>query len=137
MQIILQKPIITEKSMKQTQDGLYTFLVEKRFRKPEIIKAVVEKFKVDVVSIKTINVKDRVKMQRSRRGYFTQSGYKKAIVGVKKGQSIALFEKAVASDEEQVTVTTAEGEPVVEVKEKKGLLRRSKVKIEKVKKETK
>ncbi len=136
MNIVLQKPVITEKSMKQTEGGLYTFMVEKRFKKPEIIKAVVEKFKVDVIGIKTINVKDKVRLQRSRKGFFTQSGYKKAMVLLKTGQKIALFEKAV-TPEEDVVVTSAEGEPIMEVKEKKGLLRRSKVKIEKVAKEKK
>jgi large subunit ribosomal protein L23 len=134
--VVLQKPVITEKSMKQTESGLYTFMVEKRFKKPEIIKAVADKFKVDVIGIKTINVKDRVRLQRSRKGFFTQSGYKKAMILLKAGQKIALFEKAVAP-EEDVVVTSAEGEPVMEVKEKKGLLRRSKVKIEKVAKEKK
>lgn len=134
--IILERPVITEKSMKQTTSGLYTFLVEKSKRKPEIKKEVAGQFKVDVLSVKTINMKGQRKMQRGRRGYYIKAGFKKAIVTLKQGQKIALFEKAVAP-EEKALVTTAEGEPVAEVKEKKSRLKGTKIKIEKVAKESK
>lgn len=127
MNIILHKPIISEKSMKLAKSGWYTFVVSRDVRKPVIAKAVEEQFGVNVLAVKTANFKDEVKRQRGKRGYFTVSGYKKAMVALKKGQKIDLF---VA--EEPVAVETAEGLP--EVKEKKSLLRKTKIKIEKEKK---
>lgn len=124
MDIILQKPIISEKSMKQAKSGWYTFLVNRGARKPVIAKAVEDQFGVNVTAVKTANFKDEVRFQRGKRKHFTISGYKKAIVSLKKGQKIGLF---VA--EEPAKVETAEGPQ--EVKEKKSLLKRTKVRIEK------
>ena len=125
--IILRKPIITEKSMKFTESNLYTFMVDKEATKPQIAKAVSDQFKVDVLKVKTINVKGETKTQRKVRKSYQTKGFKKAMVQIKSGQKIAMFENA---PEEEVTVTTAEGEPVV-MKEKKDILRRTKVRVEK------
>lgn len=124
MNIILKEPVITEKSNKLSKEGLFTFLVEKSARKDEIKKAVEEKFDVKVISVKTANYKEKNKSQRSRKGYFTIPGFKKTMVLLKKGQSIGLFSQESAEAE----VTTAESETV---KEKKSLLKGTKVKIEK------
>jgi len=126
--IILQKPIISEKSMKLAGDGLYTFLVNRTSTKPQIAKAVAEAFKVDIISVKTINVKGEVKTQRRVRKNYTTKAFKKALVQVKKGQIIPIFE----TPKEEVTVTTAEGEPQV-MKERKDIFRRTKVRVEKSK----
>lgn len=126
--IILQKPIITEKSMKLAGNGLYTFLVSKAANKLQIAKTVKELFKVDVINVKTINVKGVVKMQRRVRKSFKTSAFKKALVQVKKGQIIPIFE----APKEEAVVTTAEGETQV-LKEKKDILRRTKVRVEKSK----
>lgn len=122
MNIILKKAVISEKSMKMAKEGWFTFLVDRSTRKPVIRKAVEELFGVEVVAIKTANFKDIVKMQRSRRGSFTQSGFKKAVVALKPGQKIGLF----AAEEAKPDV-----EPKEVVKEKKSLLKQTKVKIEK------
>lgn len=124
--MILQKPIITEKSMKLAGNGLYTFLVSKEANKFSIAKAVQEAFKVTVVNVKTVNVKGEVKMQRRVRKSYLSKGFKKALVQVEKGQIIPIFE----APKEEAVVTTAEGEPQV-LKEKKDLLGRMKVKVEK------
>lgn len=126
--IILKRPIITEKSMKLAQKGLYVFEVDKGATKPQVAKQVGEKFNVKVLKVRIINVKGKVKSQkRTRKNYQTQ-GYKKALVQVKKGDKIAIFE----TPKEEVTVTTAEGEPI-KLKEKKDILGRirTKVKVEK------
>ncbi|MDP3974237.1 MAG: 50S ribosomal protein L23 [Candidatus Daviesbacteria bacterium] len=126
--IILKRPIITEKSMKLAQSGLYAFEVNKWVTKPQVAKEVAQKFGVKVLDVKSINVKGETKQQRRmvRRKYRTK-GYKKVLVQLKKGDKIALFE---TPKEEEVTVTTAEGEGV-KLKEKKDLLGRTKVKVEK------
>lgn len=127
MNIILKRPIITEKSMKLTEGNLYTFLVDKNVTKPEIAKAVAKKFNVDVLSVKTINVKGEIRLQKRVRKFYQTPGFKKAIVLVKKGQSIPIFEKP--KDQEAI-VTSPESEPQV-LKERKDIFRRTKVKVEK------
>lgn len=123
--IVLKRPIITEKSMKLAQSGLYTFEVDKGATKLLIAKAVADKFHVKVFSVKVINVKGKVKSQKRVRKLFTSGGFKKAMAQVGKGQKIAIFE----TPKEEATVTTAEGEPI-RIKEKKDLLGRTKVKVE-------
>lgn len=128
---VILRPLINEKSMGLTKIGLYTFEVAKGATKEEIAKIVADKFKVKVISVKTLNKTGKIKMQRTRRGYFKQPDFKKAVVKVKKGDKIALFEQVNAPAEEEVEVRTAEGEALTTVKEKKSLLKGTKVKIEK------
>ncbi len=126
---MLKRPIISEQSLKLSKLGLYTFEVEREANKRQIAQLISQKFNVEVISVNTISTPGKLKRQRSRMGSFTTSGQKKAIVRLKKGQKIALFED-IASPKEEVVVTTAEGEPV-KIKEKKSLLKGTKVKIEK------
>lgn len=123
--VILKRPIITEKSMKMAQVGLYTFEVDKNATKPLVAKAVTEKFNVKVMSVKVMNVKGKLKQQKKVRKSYQATGMKKAMVQVSKGQKIAIFE----APKEEATVTTAEGEPI-KLREKKDLLGRTKVKVE-------
>ena len=126
--IILKRPIITEKSMSLVKSGFYTFEVDKGAAKKEILKAVADKFKVDVISVKIINKKGETKQQRRVRGTYQVSGFKKAIVQLKSGQKIALFETESKVEDEAV-VTTAESEPQI-LKDKRNILRGTKVKVE-------
>lgn len=136
MKVIVYKPIITEKSMRQANLGLYTFLVGQSASKVEIANFVSKTFSVDVLKVKTMNGKDQTKLQRTRKGFFTKSGLRKAMVKIKSGQKIGMFEDA--APKEEVEVVTAEGEHLTTVKEKTSLLRKTKVKIEQVtKKEVK
>lgn len=124
--IVLRKPVITEKSMKLAQSGLYTFEVAKEATKPFIAKKVAEKFNVKVLKVKIINVKGHEKTQRRVRKSYITTGFKKAIVQVSEGQTIAIFE----TPKEEAVVTTAEGEQI-KLREKKDILGRTKVKVEK------
>lgn len=126
--IVLKQPIITEKSMKLSQTGLYTFEVDKDANKPLIAKVVAEKFNVKVLSVKIINQKGEIKSQRQSRGTYRTKNVKKALVQLKKGDKIAIFE--APKEEKEVTVTTGEGEPI-RLREKKDLFGRTKVKVEK------
>lgn len=124
--IVIRRPIISEKSMKLANMHFYTFEVDKNATKKQIAKVVGDKFNVKVLTVKTINVKGEIKSQRRVRKLYQSAGFKKAIVQVGKNQKIAIFE----TPKEEVTVTTAEGEPI-KLKEKKDLLGRTKVKVEK------
>jgi len=123
--MILLKPIISEKSMKLAGDHFYTFEVSKDATKPQIAKEVAQKFSVKVLSVRTINVKGKMKLQRRVRKSYLRVGFKKAIVRLGKTQTIAIFE----TPKEEVTVTTGEGEPI-KLREKKDFLGRTKVKVE-------
>ncbi len=124
--MIIRRPIITEKSMRLAQSNIYTFEVDKNATKFQIGKMVAEKFKVNVVSIRTINVKGEMKSQKKVRKLYMSRGFKKALVKVAKGEKIAMFE----TPKEEVVVTTGENEPRM-LREKKDILGRTRVKIEK------
>ncbi|MBI2600678.1 50S ribosomal protein L23 [Candidatus Daviesbacteria bacterium] len=128
MFIILKKPLVTEKSMTLAQKGLYTFEVNKKATKDQIAKEVAKRFSVNILSVKTINTKGALKSQKRVRRLYKLPDTKKAIVQVQKGQKIAIFETPKASEE--AVVTKVEEEPVI-MKEKKDLLGKTKVKVEK------
>lgn len=125
MTVVIQKPIITEKSMRLAKVGLYTFVVSKEADKISVARAVALKFNVRVLSVKILNTKPERKRHRRSGKYYQSLTFKKALVQLAKGQTIALFE----TPKEEVQVTTAEQEP--QVKEKRNILKNIKVKIEK------
>lgn len=124
--IILLKPHISEKSMKLAGKGEYTFAVAKDADKKQVKKAVEDKFKVNVLKVAIINIKGGVRSQKRVRKFYRTTGFKKAIVKLAKDQKIAIFE----TPKEEAVVTTAEGKPI-KLKEKKDILGRTKVKVEK------
>lgn len=129
MQAILKRPIITEKTMKLVTSGFFTFEIDKNANKLDVAKIVKAKFSVDPISVRIINTKSETKQQRRVRGTFRKAGIKKAIVQLKAGQKIAIFETESQIEDEAV-VTTGEGEPKV-LRERKDIFRGTKVKVEK------
>jgi large subunit ribosomal protein L23 len=87
---ILKKPLITEKSMDLVGENKYTFIVDLDANKIEIKKAVEELFKVKVEKVHTIRYKGRVKRVRGRLG--RTPAFKKAVVTLKEGNKIEIFE---------------------------------------------
>ena len=81
-------PTITEKATSLSEFNKIVFKVHKGASKNSIKKNVEKIFKVNVIKINTINLKGKTKMVRNKKTY--KSGYKKAIVTLKKGQSIDL-----------------------------------------------
>ena len=81
-------PILTEKSTNLSDQNKIVFKVRKNANK-NILKKNIEKiFKVNVTKINIINKQNRTKVTRGRK--VKVSGYKKAIITLKKGQSIDL-----------------------------------------------
>ena len=76
----------TEKSNKQVADGKYQLKVDKKSNKKEISSLVKNTFGVDVEKINVLNTKSKTKRFKGVEG--TRSSYKKAIITLKKGQSI-------------------------------------------------
>ena len=85
---IIIAPVVTEKSMAARESGIYTFKVAKSATKTEIKKALEEAFKVNVVSVNTLNTKS--KRRRVGRYAGRTKTYKKAIVTLAPGSSIEI-----------------------------------------------
>ena len=85
---IIIAPVITEKSMIERSNNVYTFKVVKTASKDEIKKAIEEAFKVEVLKINTLNTK--AKRRRVGRYPGKTKTYKKAIVTLKDGSSIEI-----------------------------------------------
>ena len=78
----------------QLDKGRYAFAVDTRANKIEIGRAVSKKFGVTVVNVRTMNYHGKTKSQMTKRGRFTgkTSQYKKAIITLKEGETINLYE---------------------------------------------
>ena len=81
-------PVITEKSTNLSEQNKIVFKVPIKANKKNLKKNIEKIFKVSVTKINIINKKNRVKNTRGRKVKI--SGYKKAIVTLKKGQNIDL-----------------------------------------------
>lgn len=94
-QIIL-KPILTEKMLKQQEVlSKYAFMVDKKATKIDIKRAIQERFNdVTVNDVQTVNIHGKSKQMNTRRGITRgrRSNWKKAIVTLRKGDSINFFE---------------------------------------------
>ena len=84
----IRSPIITEKATILSDQNKTVFKVHSKANKKTIKKNIEKLFKVNVVKINIINRKAKLKMRQGKKSY--KSGYKKAIVTLKKGQSIDL-----------------------------------------------
>ena len=82
------KPIITEKATVLSEQNKTVFKVHKKANKESIKKNIEKIFKVNVVKVNIVNLKSKIKFKQGKLS--TKSGYKKAIVTLKKGQSIDL-----------------------------------------------
>lgn len=90
---VIKKPHITEKSMRLVAENKYTFLVNLGADKKIIKKAIEKAFKVNVLGVKTIKIKGKKRrVGRFRRKEKKMPDIKKAIVQLKKGQKIDVFE---------------------------------------------
>jgi large subunit ribosomal protein L23 len=87
---IIVRPIVSEKSYALMELNRYTFEVDKRASKPHIASAVEEIFGVTVTSVNTMNVPGKPRRLRYSKG-LTRS-WKKAVVTLKAGDKIDLFE---------------------------------------------
>ena len=81
-------PTITEKATSLSEFNKIVFKVHKGASKNSIKKSIEKIFKVNVIKINTINLKGKTKLVRGKKS--SRPAYKKAIVTLKKGQSIDL-----------------------------------------------
>jgi len=81
-------PNITEKSSFLSEQDKIVFKVHGGAHKSSIKRSIEKIFKVNVIKINTINIKGKTKLVKNKKTF--KSGYKKAIITLKKGQSIDL-----------------------------------------------
>lgn len=87
---LLVRPVITEKATDLAADNKYAFVVEKSANKIEIAKAIKAVYGVEPMAVNMINMQGK-KVARGRiRGQ--RKDWKKAIVTLKKGDTISIYE---------------------------------------------
>ena len=88
---VLLRPVISEKSVIETERNNYTFAVARSANKFEIKSAVEAEFGVTVLGVRVLTVKPKQK-RRGRRQLGIVPGWKKAIVTLAAGDKIDLLE---------------------------------------------
>ncbi len=81
-------PVVTEKSTSLSENNKIVFKVPNSSNKINLKKSIEKIFKVNVIKINMINKQSRKKITRGKK--VKVKGYKKAIITLKKGQSIDL-----------------------------------------------
>ena len=89
---VLLAPVVSEKSYSLITDRKYTFRVHADAHKTQIRQAVEELFEVEVASVNVVKVQSKPKRRGLIKG--RRPGWKKAIVQLKEGHEIEIFEGA-------------------------------------------
>ena len=89
---VLLAPVVSEKSYSLIEDRKYSFRVHQDAHKTQVRQAVEELFGVNVESVNIAHVKAKPKRRGVNRG--KKPGWKKAIVQLREGESIEIFEGA-------------------------------------------
>ena len=87
---VLRRPLITEKNTTLQAQGKYAFEVAKEANKHQVKQAVEKAFKVKVTAVNVMTVPGKER-RIGRRQVLTRS-WKKAVVTLKPGDKIELFE---------------------------------------------
>jgi large subunit ribosomal protein L23 len=90
MKNIVKAPLITEKNTIHNAGGVYVFEVSREASKTDIKTEVEKNFKVKVKSVRTMNSRGHRKY--TKHGVTKAPYFKKALVTLKAGEKIALFE---------------------------------------------
>jgi large subunit ribosomal protein L23 len=88
---IIKRPIITEKTTNLKKQNRYVFEVDINATKPQIKQAVEKLFNVDIVEVRTMIMKGKLRRYGRYEGY--RPDWKKAIVKLKPGQTIKQIEE--------------------------------------------
>ena len=89
---VLIAPVVSEKSYSLITDRKYTFKVHEDAHKTQIRQAVEELFDVQVQSVNIVKMQSKPKRRGLTRG--RRPGWKKAIVQLREGNEIEIFEGA-------------------------------------------
>ena len=91
---VLLAPVVSEKSYELIEQRKYAFRVHPDAHKTQIRQAVEELFDVHVQRVNILKVQPKPKRRGTIKG--TKQGWKKAIVQLRQGESIEIFEGAQA-----------------------------------------
>jgi large subunit ribosomal protein L23 len=89
---VLLAPVVSEKSYSLIENRMYSFRVHPDAHKTQVRQAVEELFKVKVESVNIVKVASKPKRRGMTRG--RRSGWKKAVVKLRPGQEIEIFQGA-------------------------------------------
>ena len=89
---IIIAPIVSEKSYHGSVHGRYTFRVHDDAHRTQVRQAIEELFEVDVVRVNVLKVQPKPKRRGQSKG--VKPGWKKAVVQLKAGQTIEVFQGA-------------------------------------------
>ena len=93
---VIIRPVVSEKSYVLSAAHKYTFRVHPDAHKTQIRQAVEALFEVHVVEVRTLSVKSKPKRRGVTRG--RTRIWKKAIVQIRAGESIPIFQGLAALD---------------------------------------
>jgi large subunit ribosomal protein L23 len=91
---VLLAPVVTEKSYELIDERKYSFRVHQDAHKTQVRQAVEELFDVKVERVNILKVQSKPKRRGLKRG--KKPGWKKAIVQLREGDTIEIFEGAQA-----------------------------------------
>jgi large subunit ribosomal protein L23 len=89
---MIKRPLITEKTLTLAARGWYTFSVDTQASKEVIAQAISAFYKVNVIDVRTIGMHGKVRRVGKMSKYVKKADWKKAMVRLKKGQKIDVFE---------------------------------------------
>jgi len=89
---VLIAPVVSEKSYSLINENKYSFRVHEKAHKTQVRQAVEELFDVKVVGVNVVKVQPKPKRRGMHKG--TKPGWKKAIVQLREGDKIDIFEGA-------------------------------------------
>lgn len=90
--MIINRPLITEKTLQLASRGWYTFAVDIDASKPAIAQAISSAYTVDVLKVRTVTMHGKVRRVGRKSVHVKHPNWKKAMVMLKKGQKIDVFE---------------------------------------------
>lgn len=89
---IIQRPLLSEKSMTQASRGWYAFVVSRFSRKTAIATSVSTLYHVNVLEVRTMVMHGKARKVGKKMKTIVRSDWKKALVRLKAGQTIPIFE---------------------------------------------
>jgi len=119
MSSLILKPVISEKSIMLAAQRVYTFEVPMQTNKIEVGRAVKAAFNVDATDVRIIITKGKVKRFKGKMG--KRVDVKKALVSLKDGQTISVFEAEAETKEDK-----KDKKPVKKTEDKKSQSKESK-----------
>jgi large subunit ribosomal protein L23 len=87
---IIRRPLVTEKNTMHAESSVYAFEVDRKANKQQIREAVEKAFRVKVEDVRTLVCRGR--SRRTRVSIGAPLYWKKALVRLKAGEKIQLFE---------------------------------------------